>query len=141
MRNPWKKSMRKADHGRAVIHVSPDAGPVRFTKKYLIDLVESAVRDGSIVFQVGFYQGSRERSAQVVLINGGHKGVLRWAAFMTRAKSIAAGLCATLMQHAVILELESATRRYQALTFTNDLGEEGVNRQRETTARKLRRRK
>ena len=122
--------MRPKDHGRAVIHVSPDAGPIKFTKASLVDRVKSMVDAGSIVFQVGIWRGARERSAQVLLINGGSRDVLRWSDFRRKAMEIAATLCADMMQHAVMIELMPSNGRYVAHTFENDLGEDGVKQQR-----------
>lgn len=138
--NPWRRDMRPGDHGKAVIHVSPDAGPIRFTRDHLVKLVSRKVLAGSIVFQVGIWSGAKERSAQVVLINGGHKGVLSWSSFKGLTEAIAASLCQELMQHAVMLELSSATKRYRARTYENNLGVAGVERQRRQAASRLRRR-
>ncbi len=142
---PWRRDKLPREHGRAVIHVSPDAGPIRFTRKHLVDLVmrrleESERKGGSVVFQVGIWEGVRERSAQVVIINGGARDVLAWREFKVVAEDVAATLCQELMQHAVMLELESASKRYRARLFENDLGPAGVEAQREAAVKRARRR-
>jgi len=114
--NPWLEDEQVAEHGRAVIHVSPDAGPIRFSKSYLVSLVAKRVRAGSITFQVGLWQGDQERSAQVVLVNGGF-AVMPWRTFAQLAEVIAADLCVSLAQQGVLLELFSASGGYRARGF------------------------
>lgn len=116
-RNPWSRPETPAEQGRAVIHVSPDAGEIRFSREFLLRLVASRT-DASVAWQVGVFGRSPERSAQVVLVNGA-TWTAPWASFRERVVRLAEMLCEALAQQSVLLETWTANGSYRADLFEN----------------------
>lgn len=124
-RNDWdvREPADEERMGRAVITMGLVAGDVRFSRGAVVQVVAERA-DASIQFQVGTTRAwGREPSVSIVLLNLAPRGVplLRFTAFVHRARLLTAELASAFAQEVVILETQSASGAYRHLVYRNDL--------------------
>lgn len=123
IRNPWAEftPSEAAEHGRAVITVSRQAGGHRYPRALLANAVTRYAKAASIVAQLGVSHWGDEPSYQVILLNfsASFSVPLAWASFAAHARRMTAALAHDLRQEAAILELQPAHGAYSISVYEN----------------------